>query len=76
MDRVKVIWEDATAYDGHYTLEDAQNLQPKQLESIGWLVRDDKSAMVLATSKITEGNGWVSQVLLIPKRGIVKVDKG
>lgn len=65
-----VEWNDAITIPEWYGPDDANNIHPTTVHSVGWLIKEDKYSIILAaTMSLT--SGLLSQITCIPKGCIV-----
>lgn len=68
-----VLWEDACSMSGGgwHSMEDLENMSPLPIHTIGWLVKETKTYLVLASH--LDGGGFTgSGDLCVPKAWIKK----
>lgn len=68
---VCVHWVDAVSYSSWHEHKAAIEREPVSVQSVGWLIRQDKSCLTLATSLC--GDGDKGQILAIPANWVKKV---
>lgn len=63
-------WTDITSYDGSWMgLEEAKALKPAQMETLGWIIKEDEDYIVIA-STLDSGEDIVGSINAIP-RGVI-----
>jgi len=72
---VRIIWDDITHYNEWQTLEDARKLEPKRFQTRGWLITNTQKKAIVACTIDLEATVAVSNVVVIPKRAIVKIEE-
>lgn len=68
---VVVTWEDAWQTEGYATPEELAQAQPKILQSQGFLLRDDKVALVIGMDQVPDGR--YRDIKYIPRGMVTKV---
>ena len=69
---VYVIWQDATNLTGWSSLEEAVELTPAVIYSLGWLIHEDSVKIVLAHS-LDPDDGENLCALTVPKSWILEL---
>lgn len=70
--KVIVVWQDAVFVDAKARYEDLVRLEPITIKTIGWMIFQDKSKIVLALEVITDTEPVQYQNMTALPRGIVK----
>lgn len=69
MKLVKILWVDSHHLEGWLLLEDVPEIEVKNMESVGWIVKEDKTSIqIAANAGYYEGAvNQVSSIMTIPK---------
>ena len=66
---VKVEWVDSSAYAGEWMSQhEAEDMGPKHISSIGWVLHEDKAALKLVADCSVDS---FNRIILIPKGCII-----
>lgn len=63
---VMVRWNDAWACDGEYSEEELMKEKPEHVSTVGYVVRDDKTCIILAHRASHKAGGW-KDITFIPR---------
>ena len=72
MDEIKIVrikWNDTTHYQGWHKPDELDNMSPLIIESVGWLIRENETAIFLAMS---HGEYRIGDILIIPKKMVLE----
>ena len=73
MRKIIIEWKDTTFYNGHYKIEEIKEYGYKTLETIGYLLKNDKDKIIICCSIETTEENKVCDVYVIPKKSIIKI---
>lgn len=71
MKPVMVKWQDAVSSDAWEETEEAKELEPHAITTIGWLVDENKQRIIVGLNW-DQDRGAVSQTIAIPKSWILE----
>ena len=52
---VKILWEDAWSDPGYFSLKQIAEEEPYLIETVGWVIRNDKTGISTAREKFADG---------------------
>jgi hypothetical protein len=73
--KVEVTWVDIAAYGSWLKREDAKKTLPVPMKSIGYVLSDEPDLVRIAMTSEMDGDGKVTEVMVIPRQNVVKVTK-